>query len=82
MKANLLDVSSLWPQADACEDVGEFAFVAEFREDRIDFQVHQPDVAFFDGCLQPLERLIFIAESRINRGDRVGRNVPFTLQLL
>src|ERR1043165_3682120 len=72
----------LRPETDAGEDVGELAFGTRVREDGIDFEVHQADVAFLNGWFQPLERLLVIAESGVDRRHRVRRDVALTLQLL
>ena len=61
----------LWAEADASEDVRELAMRAELREDGIDFQIHQPDVALLDGGLEPLERLFVVAKPGVYRGNRV-----------
>ena len=61
----------LWAKADAREDVCELAMRAEPRENGIDFQIHQPDVALLDCGLEPLERLLVIAKSSVYRGYRI-----------
>ncbi len=38
----------LWSETNAGEDVCELPLGTELREDWIDFEVHQPDVPFFD----------------------------------
>src|ERR1051325_5968068 len=75
-------LKALWAETNPSEYVSELAFGAQLREDRIDLEIHQPDVTFFNRSLQPLERLLVIAESAVNRSHGVGRNIALALQLL
>ena len=63
--------SKLWAEAEAREDVRKLAVGAKPREDRIDFQVHQPDVALLDCGLEPFECLLLIAEPGVYRSNCV-----------
>jgi len=55
------------------EEILEAFIGTQFREHRVDLQVHQPNIALFVSLLQPLECLVLVAESGVNRRDRVGR---------
>src|SRR5688572_17021800 len=69
-------------QTNAGEDICESSLGTQFRKNRIDLQIHQPDIPPFHCFVQPLERLFLIAEAGVDRSDCVWRDVTLLLKLL
>src|SRR5437870_2731331 len=78
-------MARLWkysgPETGARQQIRESSIGSKLIENRIDFQVHQPDVALVVRFLQPFERLIFVTKSRVDCCDGVWRDVAPALQL-